>query len=359
MPPHTPTDTPRPPVETPTVPAVAEVITHLEEREILYLDGGQFPTEIWKVDLRTEDKTRLFYSEEPGFRVNKVVLSPDRAFLAFNSTVYDPLNQAHPRSTALQIMHTDGSGMHTLVEIDEPDVLIGGPAWSPDGSTLAYIEVSPVYPAITPGISPTLYLHSFELDSRRDQIITDDGGGFDWSPEGDRMVVAGMHVLYVFDLNSGEQKTLWEDEELFFGSVAWQPDGEQVAVSVEGKSPSSPGSESGLYVIDVASEMRHQLVSGDIGRVYWSPDGSELVYVTFATRATELWSVSVEGGSPVRLLGPTVVLGFPAWSTDGEALLLAVEEEAAISYWISVIAVQDRSLLKLVLTETMHPYSAW
>jgi dipeptidyl aminopeptidase/acylaminoacyl peptidase len=355
----TPTITPQPSTSTPAAtPVISEVVAQLTEEEIFYLDGGQFPPEVWKVDLRTLNKARIFYNDTPGFEIGSIALSPDKKFLASDFYFYDPVSLQAINRSGLQIMRTDGSELRILVQTTESDWAIGAPGWSPDGSQIAYLREY-----LTPGgYPPLVYLHVLNLDTGHDRVITEDGGLFCWSPKGNRIVYTGRndHGVYVLDLHSGLRETLWEDEKLTFGWPVWQPGGEEIAIAVVvGEMRPSTSPEAGLYLINATSQERRKLVDGDIYDISWSPSGLELIYSTLAGRGNHLWLMNVEYGSSVKWLDTTVKLGTPAWSEDGRALLLSVEEKLEQSYWISVLAVSDQSLFRLVLAETMKPYSTW
>jgi len=333
-------------------------MARLPEEEIFYLDGGQFPPEIWKLNLRTLEKTRIFYNDTPGFEIGGMALSPDKKFLAFDFSFYDPVSLQIINRSGLQMMRTDGSELRVLMETTESDWAIGAPGWSPDGTRIAYLREY-----LTPGgYPPLVYLHVLDLGTGQDRVITEEGGLFSWSPRGDRIVYTGRndHGVYVLDLRSGRRETLWEDEKLTFGWPAWQPGGEKIAVAVVvGEMRPSTSPEAGLYIMDATSRECRKLIDGDIYDISWSPDGKKLAYLVFALRGNQLWLMDIESGSQVKLLDKIVELGTPAWSEDGRALLLAVEEELEQPYWISVMAIEDQSLAKLVLAETMRPYSTW
>jgi Tol biopolymer transport system component len=192
-----------------------------------------------------------------------------------------------------------------------------------------------------------------------DRVVTEDGGLFSWSPGGDRIVFSGRNDsgIYVFDLDNGGLEALWEDERLTFGAPAWQPGGESIAVPVLDSTVSS--SSKGVYVVAVATGKRRKVVDGTPVSVHWSPDGEKLVFSPTGTGGNQIWMVDVEDGSLAKLLDRTATFGDPAWSNDGSALLLAVEEASERSYWITVMAVADHSLAKLALANTMLPFSTW
>ena len=303
----------------------------------------------------TNEKSRIFWNDKPGFEIGSIALSPDRQQLVFSFYFYEPVSLQTILHSGLQIMRTDGKGLWTLVETSEPDWAIGAPRWSPDGTQVAYLrEYLP-----PGGYSPHVRLHVLNVGTGHDRVVTEDGGLFSWSPGGDRIVFSGKNDsgIYVFDLDNCRLEALWEDERLTFGSPAWQPDGESIAVPVLDSTVRS--SSKGLYAVSVASGQRRKVTDDTPVSVQWSPDGEKLVFSAIGTGGNQTWMVDVEDGSSAKLLDRTATLGDPTWSDDGSALLLAVEEAPERSYWITVMAVADHSLARLALANTMLPFSTW
>lgn len=144
-------------------------------------------------------------------RVTEVAVSPDGDRVAFLATDAEPAEKRH--RTSLFVAPTDGSrGPHRLTRASDA----GSPAWSPDGDRLAFVAAreedlelvvdrnpedvdggedgaddDPV------GEGPRSHVWVFDLERGGDarQITTDESfpegvSQFDWSPSGDRLVVA-------------------------------------------------------------------------------------------------------------------------------------------------------------------------
>jgi Tol biopolymer transport system component len=333
-------------------------INGLAEEEVFYQDGGSCPHEIWKVDPKTGEKVRIFHNDTLGFEVNNLVLSPSKEFLIFTFSFYDPIDGQTLLRSGLQMVRPDGSELRTLVETEETNWAIDAPVWSPDSTRVAYLR------AYLPdeGETPIQQLHVFSLRTGQDLVITPEGGLCDWSPDGNKIVYASRsrRGIYVVDLASGSQKRLWEDANLIFGWPAWQPGGGHVAITVMNEEVDMPPSQAvGVYLLDVKSQERDKLSDANTFRPRWSPDGQNLLYDVFVQGGGQLWLVGVSEGPPIQMLDKLVVLGTPSWSANGRVVLLTVAQTAYESYWVSIMAIEDRSLARLVLTHAMRPQSTW
>jgi Tol biopolymer transport system component len=127
-------------------------------------------------------------------------------------------------------MNADGSGSHTLVGTPWSDE---EPAWSPDGSAIAYSHGGDAIDTVpTTGGAPT----------RLVQVQQGDGAT----------------------------------------QPAWSPDGREIAYQ----------SRATLWVMRSDGTKQHQLLSsnatGDSSAPAWSPDGTRLAFITFVTYSSDL-----------------------------------------------------------------------
>lgn len=99
---------------------------------------------------------------------------------------------------------------------------------------------------------------------------------------------------------------------------AWSPDGSMIAFT--SLDPADPN----VFVMNADGSDQRRLTTGsDRSKLHvsWHPDGEELVYVD-GTAESELHAVAVEGGEPRLIHACPAGCQWPAWSPDGSELVM-------------------------------------
>ena len=162
----------------------------------------------------------------------------------------------------LEVADTDGYNAETVLTSVEP---IMSPAWSPDGTRLAYV--------------------SFE--GRKSEI-------------------------FVQHLRSRQREKVSSFEGIN-GAPVWSPDGRQLAITL------SKSGNPDIYILDLASKKLRQVTRhwGIDTEPAWMPDGREIVFTSSRGGKPQLYRISVNGGSAKRLTFDGDYNASPEVSPDG------------------------------------------
>ena len=253
------------------------------------------------------------------------VVSPDGQTIVFvRQFTYDFATSVQ-RDSELMRINADGAG---LQELTRNDLVESWPAWSPDGTRLAFaaghVYVMPITAAgggapvqLTTGVS-----------NPQNLIWSPDGSwlAFNAWPSGeDEQPNSADMELYVLPVAGGDLTRLTTNE-LYDGDPTWSPDGERLAYEVgqpyEG--------ESHIYLINTSGGPATPLVTAGNGAdPAWSPDGARIAFVgagpaiavihpdgsgrqTFADRRQSL----AAAGSTWQVFDPT-------WTSDSRYVIYA------------------------------------
>jgi len=156
-----------------------------------------------------------------------------------------------------------------------------------------------------------------------------------WSPDGSRLAyvaeVDGFRQIYLRTLATGEERRLTRErrDEI---QPAWAPDGRRLAF-VRASADSghlAPSDLNGWYfeggdiwTVDVASGATHPLVTGAFGPA-WSPDGARLAFDAAWAGGRRIWITDSAGLNPRQLTSDSseaVIHAGPRWSPDGRRLV--------------------------------------
>ena len=295
--------------------------------------------------------------------------------IAFALVLPSPVDWMHPAGEAwwmpapadpaagearneLFVMDADGSRQTRLVT---HSVSIYAPAWSPDGSRIAY-QLSPgaaegsagdLHLADADGSDPIpfsprsdspswspnglqIVFHSDRSEDGNQDVHIADADGSNvrrltsepaldfipkWSPDGRRIAFnterSGRTEVWVMNVDGTDQHRLIDGGDSFVGS--WSPDGMRIAFA------SNRDGDYEVYTADAAGSDVTQITTSAASDYdpRWSPDGAQLLFVSFRDGEAELYLVDAEGGEPINLSRNATMdeRAGATWSPDGARIL--------------------------------------
>jgi Tol biopolymer transport system component len=222
--------------------------------------------------------------------------------IAFASTM-DDLNGD------IYIRDFSGGG---LVRFTTDTAIDGDPAWSPDGSSVAFTSNRNLNDDVfvmnvdRTGLNN---LTSNQPDDRRPA----------WSPDGSKIAFEsnrnGNWEVYVMNADGGNPKNL-SDNAAWDGEPAWSPDGSKVAFT------SDRGGNYDIYVMNLGGTGRVNLSNSPSveEQPAWSPDGSKIAFTSNRDGNEEIYVMSADGTDQTRLTNDPGWDNQPAWSPDGSKI---------------------------------------
>ncbi|HSJ28017.1 MAG TPA: hypothetical protein VLB67_07375 [Acidimicrobiia bacterium] len=247
---------------------------------------------------------------------------PDGRIVFGRITRVDPL---YGQVVALFAVDPDGK---SLVQLTEDDTAF--PAWSPDGSRIAYTVKLP---------DGSVQIATMAPDGSDDRVLTS-GPGIrawpSWSPDGSWIAygysptlpdVPGWHtVIYRMNADGSDQRLLGRDD-TFDREPRISPDGSSVLFVRD----DDEANESVLVVRDVQTGEERVIEAAGTAADHpsWSPDGEWIVYNIAGWRTGDLADEHVERvaadgtGEPFAVTDSTITRAAfkPSYSPDGSRLV--------------------------------------
>jgi len=201
------------------------------------------------------------------------------------------------------VMDLDGSNLVNLTNNGSHDA---APAWSPDGTKIAFYATrdgnGEIYVMDADGSNPTRLTNQPAVDYAPE-----------WSPDGLRIVyqsdVDGDREIFVMDAD-GSNKTQLTFNAAHDSEPAWSPDGAMIAFASE------QDGNGEIYVMspDGSSVVRLTNNGATDGGVTWSPDSGRIAFHSERDGNPEIYVMDADGSNQVRLTVNAVLDQSPVWS---------------------------------------------
>jgi len=234
--------------------------------------------------------------------INNAAWSPDGSKITFTID-----GNPGPTPGGIWIMKLDEPDWQQWIPIYTTGTMtldVVGPAWSPDGSKIAFTKQQGPLVAVMPAV--------------RDATSTDltNGTSPHWSPDGTEIVLTRLGDIYAVDSASG---TTLRQLTGLSGQAAgghnfepcWSPDGSKIVFS----------SGAGIWVISTADGTILAKLTSNANDIQpnWSPDGRKIAFARYPPGGareygpSSIWVMNADGSDPTELtswgLNPGIYVG--------------------------------------------------
>lgn len=225
-------------------------------------------------------------------------------------------------SSEIRVINSNDAGDVPIVANPGTDI---DPAWSPDGSKLAFASDRG-------GSGLDVYTRGADATVVR---LTQNFGGYRpaWSPDGARIAFvsdrSGNAKIYLMDADGSNQVRITNNAS-YESDPAWSPDGTKIAFT------SDRNGYSAIWTMDADGSNPKELTSNSRGDWHpaWSPDGTKIAFSRGVSASVrDIWIMNADGTLIAPLTNGFTGAQDPSWSPDGRKIAMSSPSCDAYYYY--------------------------
>ena len=285
----------------------------ISQVKIAFVSNRDGNYELYVMNEDGSDQTRLTNYQRS---VMEPAWSPDGSRIAFLSD--------HPESDGsfyikVYTITADGTELKNLTH---DGINAASPIWSPDGTKILFVSwYEAPYQAIK-------VMNSIGND--QEYLTLENGCSFHpiWSPDGTKIMFVSLPNLEraseIFEMNAdGSQLSQLTDTIEWEDDLAWSPNGTKITFTSE------LDENSGIYVMnsDGSQPIRLTNSNGDDREPVWSPDGTKIAYVSDRDGNAEIYVMDSDGTHQLNLTHNIGDDFSPKWSPNGTKIAFVTNRD--------------------------------
>ncbi len=224
-------------------------------------EANAFETDLWLADVSTGESRLLTVAAKSS---SDAAWSPDERWIAFLSDRVAPMAGSPAGKKQVYVMPANGGEAQQWTKMENG---VNSFQWAPDSKRIALAAEAPKTKAMKDREESFGEYHVFHADYPMVHL---------WTLELPMANAAGITP------SAGEPKLLTLGETFSVASMDWSPDGTKIAFGATRDPDLISGFSGDVYTVSVVDGTVRKVVDtpGPDGDPKWSPDGSEIAYVT-------------------------------------------------------------------------------
>jgi Tol biopolymer transport system component len=338
-------------------------------RTTTFVSSSQLQAHIMQADLAAAGKVTVTVANPaPGGGASNVATFTVAAdTIAFESGRALDGSNATNNTFNIWVVNPDGSGASPLSGLIAANAESQAPAWSPDGSRIAFHSRRALNFSDAENVNGTINIWVVNADGSGITPLTKltaaDASSFlpVWSADGSKIAFNSQRALdgsdaantnavnniWVMNADGSGASPLTKLKALGAGSFApvWSPDGGKIAFkssrALDGSDAANTSSNTNVWVVKADGSgpaiPLTKLTAGNCFYQAWSPDGSKIAFASQGAldgsdalninSTFNIWVAKADGSGPANPLTMLTALGAlsfqPVWSPDGTKIAFA------------------------------------